>query len=102
MSFTKILQAAVVVLVVMGGATHAFAEQYRYQDQEGRFVVSSERPDVGVSYAVLDDEGVYLYLVHAAAMLEPVVDWHPASAVLDQDFGYGFADVEIAEPQARD
>ena len=101
MSFTKILRTTAVFLLVMGGASHAFAEQYRYQDQEGRFVVSSERPDVGVSYAVLDDEGVYLYLVHAAAMLEPVVDWQPMSAEFE-DFGYEFVDVEVAEPQDRD
>ncbi len=79
---------AVVMLLTAG---LGYAEQYRYQDEQGHFVVSSEKPSAGVSYAVLDDEGVYQYLVHATAAVTPSVDWPSESdqAQKNQQKGVG-------------
>ena len=79
MSFFSRVSALCCAVVMFFSAGLVHAEQYRYQDEQGNFVVSSEKPDAGVSYAVLDDEGVYQYLVHATAAVSPSVDW-PADA----------------------
>jgi hypothetical protein len=77
----EILRKFGVLVVLMMLAPTVFAEQYRFQDEQGEFVVSEHKPPAGVSYAVLDDQGVYQYLVHATAAELADLDWRQPGPV---------------------
>jgi len=68
MSITKPLVTVSLGIGLLLAAQLAVAKQYQYKDQDGRIVVSQEQPPAGVSYAVMDDNGVYQYLVPVAPL----------------------------------
>ncbi len=75
MPFSRFLAPAVLIGGVFGAAPEVLAEQYQYQNDQGQVVASKELPPLGTTYAVLDDNGVYQYLVHSTAQLMPKIEW---------------------------
>ena len=71
---------------LMGCTQLAYAEQYQYKNAQGEIVVSQELPPSGVSYAVLDDNNVYQYLVPAPP-LEVMVGVEPDTGAAARDEG---------------
>jgi len=60
---------------VLTTAPAVHAEFYQYQNTHGQIVASKQLPPLGTTYAVLDDNGVYQYLVHSTAGLMPKIAW---------------------------
>lgn len=75
MSFSRFVVSTVLTVGALSTALEAAAEQYQYQNAHGQVVATSELPPLGISYAVLDDNGVYQYLVHSSAQLTPKIEW---------------------------
>lgn len=85
MSRSKPMTVFTIALGMLCTAPLASADQYQYQDAEGRLVVTQQLPPVGVSYAVLDEEGVYRHLVPAMPrQLQPSEQNEPQPRTLDQ------------------
>jgi len=75
MPFSRFAVSTLLVAGALSAAPHAAAEQYQCQNAQGQIVALGELPPVGTSYAVLDDNGVYQYLVHSTAGLMPKIEW---------------------------
>lgn len=68
---------ATCLLLGLVAATPAMAKLYSYQNADGDYVISRERPkDIG-EYAVLTDEGEFIELVHPPALDVPISHWRP-------------------------
>ena len=105
MSFLRIFRSIGFICSIVLLAPTAFAEQYRYQNDAGDFVVSQSQPPVGVSYAVLDDEGIYQYLVHATALVMPELKWQAAATPEPGHAQHQFVELsqfELPNPYAGD
>ena len=57
-------------------ATPVGAELYSYENAEGDYVISQERPESG-EYAVLTEDGEFIELVSTPSLQVPITHWRP-------------------------
>lgn len=58
-------------------APMASAQLYAYVNEDGDYVVSQKRPDKGVEYAILTDDGEFVRLVQPRDLDVPITHWRP-------------------------
>jgi hypothetical protein len=85
-------------LLALALAASARAELYSYENANGDYVISKERPDGVSEYAVLTDDGEFIELVNAPNLQVPISHWRPAEPTVSIEEVEQAADETQTEP----
>jgi len=94
---SKPIQLACLLLSVVA-AGPAAAKLYSYENENGDYVISKQRPKNVGEYAVLTNEGEFIELVHPPALDVPITHWRPWYLPPEPNAFAGPEPAELAEP----